>query len=106
MNTQNTQAKILQLITQSKFAIIDFQEELLELENLLDVNDPKEQEILVSMNEDINFIVSTITVNCMKLEKLSKQISENEAYFLKNEKDVEGLLNMIEDFNSKVIIKE
>jgi hypothetical protein len=106
MNALDTQTKILQLITQSKFAIIDFQEELSELENLLDVNDPKEQEILLSMNEDISFIVSTITVNCIKLERLSKQLNENEEYFLKNEKDVEGLLNMIEDFNSKVIIKE
>ncbi len=106
MNRQDTEIRILQIISESKLAIINFQEELLELKGVLNLNNPEEQEILVSMADDINFIVGTIAVNCIKLEKLLKELEANDNYFSKNSTDINALLTKIEEFNSKVITKK
>jgi hypothetical protein len=105
MNNIDTQKRVLQILSESKLAIINFQEELLELNESLNLINEEEKKIIVSMLEDINYIVGTIVINCFHLEILLKGLENDASYYAKNIVEINNLLNRVETFNSQYLKK-
>lgn len=99
MDIKTTTDKINGLITQSKIMIIDFQEELLAIKEYLESDNSEENDILFSIVEDINFLVGTLSINCMKLEKLLTEIQADGKYIQKHHSEITEFLTKIENFN-------
>lgn len=97
MKKINLQNKILDLIEKMNLKILQDYEEILELKlnNNFNIED---KQIAEEITENLTYIIGVMTSNIFYLQDIYKKISNNYEHYLKNSKEINNIIEKLENF--------